>query len=105
METSLKKLVSIRFIIVILVALMLFTAFNTYLIFENTRSSLVSNAVNYDYVLSQDGDNNYKLKNMFSGYISELQGSASSAINSALMSGKSVYLNNGTYFLTDDIVI
>ncbi len=55
MEDSLKKLVSMRFIVVILVALMLLTAFNTYLIFENTRSSLVSNAVKYDYVLSQDG--------------------------------------------------
>jgi hypothetical protein len=65
---------------------------------------MTSNAVNYDYVLSQDGGN-YKLKNMLTGYIAEQPGSASSAINFALTSGKSVYLNAGTYVLTDDIVI
>lgn len=90
--------------VVILVALMVLTAFNTYLIFEGTRSSLVSNAANFDYVLSQDGSN-YKLKNMLTGYIAEQAGSASSSINSALTSGKSIYLNAGTYVLTDDIVI
>jgi hypothetical protein len=42
---------------------------------------------------------------MVTGYLVEQQGSASSAINSALTSGKSVYLNAGTYVLTDDIVI
>ena len=104
MEDSLKKFVSMRFIVVILVALMVLTAVNTYLIFEGTRSSLATNAVNYDYVLSQDGDN-YKLKNMVTGNIEEQPGSASSAINSALTSGKSVYLNAGRYILTDDIVI
>jgi hypothetical protein len=104
MEDSLKKIVSIRFMVVILVALMVLTAFNTYLIFEGTRSSLVSNAANFDYVLSQDGSN-YKLKNMLTGYIAEQAGSASSSINSALTSGKSIYLNAGTYVLTDDIVI
>ena len=104
MEDSLKKFVSIRFIVVILVALMVLTAFNTYLIFEGTRSSLVSNAANFDYVLSQDGGN-YKLKNMLTGYIAEQAGSASSSINSALTSGKSIYLNSGTYVLADDIVI
>jgi hypothetical protein len=104
MIASLKKLVSKRVIVVILVALLVLSAFNTYLIFEGTRSSLTSNAVNYDYVLSQDGEN-YKLKNMLTGYVAEQSGSASSAINSALTSGKSVYLNDGTYVLTDDILI
>ncbi len=100
----LKKFVSIRFIVVILLALIILSAFNTYLIFEGTRSSMTSNAVTYDFVLSQDGGN-YKLKNMLTGYVAEQLGSASSAINSALTSGKSVYLNAGTYVLIDDIVI
>jgi hypothetical protein len=104
MKDSLKKFVSMRFIVVILVALTVLTAINTYLIFEGNRSSLASNAVNYDYVLSQDSGN-YKLKNMLTGYVVEQPISASSAINSALTSGKSVYLNAGIYVLTDDIVI
>jgi hypothetical protein len=104
MKDILKKFVSMRVIVFILVALIVLSAFNTYLIFEGTRSSMTSNAVNYDYVLSQDGGN-YKLKNMLTGYIAEQPGSASSAINFALTSGKSVYLNAGIYVLTDDIVI
>jgi hypothetical protein len=42
---------------------------------------------------------------MLTGYVAEQSESASSAINSALASGKSVYLNPGTYVLTNDIVI
>jgi hypothetical protein len=104
MKDFLKKLVSKRAIVVILAALLILSVFNTYLIFEGTRSSMGTNAVNYDYVLSQDGGN-YKLKNMLTGYVSEQSASASSAINSALTEGKSVYLNSGTYTLTEDIVI
>jgi hypothetical protein len=104
MKDFLKKFVSIRVLVVILVALLVLSAFNTYLIFEGNRSSMTSSAVNYDYILSQDGGN-YKLKNMLTDYVAEHPGSASLAINSALISGKSVYLNAGTYVLTEDIVI
>ncbi len=104
MKDSLKKLTSKRAIVVVLAALLVLSAFNTYLIFVGTQSSMTTNAVNYDYVLSRDG-NNYKLKNMLTGYVAEQSESASSAINSALASGKSVYLNPGTYLLTDDVVI
>jgi hypothetical protein len=104
MNDSLKKFVSMRVIVVILIALIVLSAFNTYFIFEGTRSSIPSNAVNYDYVLSQD-DGNYKLKNMLTGYVAEQSASASSAINSVMISCKSVYLNAGTYVLTDDIII
>ena len=103
-ERYLKTILSKRAIVIVLVALLVLSAFNTYLIFEGTRSSMSTNAVNYDYVLSQDG-NNYKLKNMLTGYVAEQSESASSAINSALTSGKSVYLNPGTYVLTNDIVV
>ena len=104
MKAALKKLVSMRVIVIVLAALLVLTAFNTYLIFEGTQSSMSTNAVNYDYVLSQDG-NNYKLKNMLTGYVAEQAKSASSMLNSALNSGKSVYLNSGTYVLTDDVVV
>ncbi len=104
MKVALKKLASKRVILIVLTALLVLSAFNTYLIFVGTQSSMSTNAVNYDYVLSRDG-NNYKLKNMLTGYVAEQSESASSAINSALASGKSVYINPGTYVLTNDVVI
>ena len=104
MKDALKKLASKRAIVIVLTALLVLSAFNTYLIFVGTQFSMSTNAFNYDYVLSRDG-NNYKLKNMLTGYVSEQSESASSAINSLLASGKSVYINPGTYVLTNDIVI
>jgi hypothetical protein len=104
MKDTLKRILSKRAIVIVLAALLVLSAFNTYLIFEGTRSSLSSSTVNYDYVLSQDG-NNYRLKNMLTGYVADETASASSAINSALTQGKSVYLNPGTYTLTDDVLV
>ena len=104
MKYALKKILTKRAIIIVLLALLVLSAFNTYLIFVGTQSSMSTNAVNYDYVLSRDG-NNYKLKNMLTGYIAEQSESASTALNLALSAGKSVYLNSGTYVLTDDVVI
>lgn len=104
MKDALKRILSKRLIVIVLAALLVLSAFNTYLIFEGTRTSLSTSIVNYDYVLSQDG-NNYRLKNMLTGYVADEPASASSAINSALTAGKSVYLNPGTYILTDDVVI
>jgi hypothetical protein len=103
MKDALKRILSKRAIVIVLAALLVLSAFNTYLIFEGTRSSMSSSTVNYDYVLSQDG-NNYRLKNMLTGFVAEAA-SASSAINSALTQGKSVYLNPGTYVLTDDVLV
>lgn len=104
MKDTLKKISSKRAIIIVLVALLVLSAFNTYLIFVGTQSSMSTNAVNYDYVLSRDG-NNYKLKNMLTGYVMEQTASASSMLNSALSSGNSVFLNKGTYVLTSDLVV
>jgi hypothetical protein len=103
MNAALKRILSKRAIVIVLVALLVLSAFNTYLIFEGTRSSMSTNTVNYDYVLSQDGEN-YKLKNMLTGYVAEAA-SASAAINSAMSQGKSVYLNPGTYVLTNDVLV
>jgi len=104
MKEALKKILTKRTIIIVLVALLFLSAFNTYLIFIGTQSSMSTNALNYDYVLSQNG-NSYKLKNMLTGHVAEQTESASEVINSALSSGKSVFLNPGTYVLTNDIVI
>ena len=104
MKEALKKILSKRVIIIVLVALLVLSAFNTYLIFIGTHSSMSTNVRDYDYVLSQNG-NSYKLKNMVTGYVAEQKESASIIINSALSLGKSVFLNPGTYVLTSDIVI
>ncbi len=104
MNDALKRILSKRAIVILLSALLVVSIFNTYLIFVGNQSSMSTNAVNYDYVLSKNGDN-YKLKNMLTGYIAEQTESASAALNSALTAGKSVYLNAGTYVLTDDVVI
>lgn len=104
MKASFKKIISKRAIVIVLVALLFLSVLNTYLIFESTRSSMRTNSINYDYVLSHDG-NVYKLKNMRTGIVAENSQSASTAINSALNQGKSIYINPGTYVLTDDIYI
>ena len=104
MKNGLRKLLSKRSIIIILTALLILSIFNTYLIFESTRNSMRTNSVDYDYVLSHDG-NSYKLKNMLTGDVAEQTQSASAVINSALSQGKSIYLNAGSYTLTDDIYV
>lgn len=102
MKAALKKVLSKRALIIVLTALLLLSAFNTYLILE--RTSPDSNPFNYDFVLSQDG-NTYSLKNMLTGAVTDRTSSASSAINTALSQGKSVYINPGTYTLTSDVII
>ena len=104
MKNALKKMLSLRVIVIVLAALLVLSAFNTYLIFEGNRSSMSTSTVNYDYVLSQNG-NSYKLKNMLTGYVTDEPTSASFALNSALTTGKSVYLNPGTYVLTNDVLV
>ena len=104
MKDALKKIISKRAIVILLSALLVVSAFNTYLIFVGTQSNMSTNPVNYDYVLTKDGGN-YKLKNMLTGYVAEQAKSASSALNSALSTGKSVYLNSGTYVLTEDVIV
>jgi len=104
MKNAFRKIISKRAIIILLSAMLVLSAFNTYMIFIGTQSSMSTNPVNYDYVLSKD-DGNYKLKNMLTGYVAEQAKSASTALNSALSAGKSVYLNSGTYVLTEDVVI
>ena len=104
MKTNLKITISKRVIAVLLVALLALSAFNTYMIFSRPSVPVDSTAVSYDFVVSQDG-NNYKLKNMLTGSTTSVSGSASSAINTALAEGNSVYLNPGIYNLDQDILV
>lgn len=92
-----------RLVIVALIALLALSAFNTYLLWQGTNSNN-ANVLNYDFVLSQNG-NSYRLKNMLTGYISAETPNASDAFKSALIHGKSIYLNAGTYTLDSDILI
>ena len=97
-----KITISNRVIAILLVALLIFSAFNTYLILVRTGGS--TGAVVYDFVLSPSGAN-YQLKNMLTGYSTSISSGASSAINTAFDQGNSIYLNSGTYLLNQDILI
>lgn len=104
MKSALKKILSKRAILIVLVAVLVISIFNTYLILDGIRTSNSSNILAYDFVLSQDGQV-YQLRNMYNGQITTYSGSASSAINSALSQGDSIYLNYGTYILTEDVEV
>ncbi len=88
-----------RLIIIFLVALLAFSAFNTFLIFERTSGPV--GAVPYNFVISK-ASTDYQLKNMLTGSITN-SGSVSLILDSALDTGNSVYLNAGTYTLTSDV--
>ena len=103
MQVNSKITVSKRIIVVVLAAVLALSAFNTYIILE--RPNFNTNAVSYDFVLSQNG-NNYQLKNIQNGETTSVSRSGvSSAINSALARGLSLYLNAGTYVLNKDILL
>jgi hypothetical protein len=102
MQTNPKITLSKRVLAIILIAVLTLSAFNTFMILN--RPNFNSNAVAYDFVVSQNG-NNYQVKNMHTGSSTTVSGSISSAVNSALAHGLSVYLNAGTYVLNKDILV
>lgn len=102
MTVNSKIIISKRVIVILLVALLVFSGFNTYLILVRTNSP--ATAVPYDFVVSPNGSN-YQLKNVLTGYSASVSSGASSAINTAFTQGKSVYLNPGTYILNQDILV
>ena len=102
MTVNSKITISKRVIAIFLVALLAFSAFNTYLIL--VRTSGPNCAVPYDFVVSSSG-NNYELKNMLTGSSKSVSSDASNAISSALTQGNSIFLNTGNYTLKQDILI
>ena len=103
MQTTSKITISKRVIALFLVALLALSAFNIYLIVNQTINQ-ANGATPYNFILSQNG-NNYQLKNMLTGSSKTISGDASSAINTALNQGDSIYLNTGNYTLKQDILI
>ena len=101
MQAISKITISKRVIAILLIAVLALSAFNTYMILE--RPSGPYSPLSYDFVVSQDGKN-YQTRNMLTGSTS-VSGSASSAINTALTNGNSVYLNPGTYTLDQDVLV
>ncbi len=99
MKANSKITVSKHVIVVLLVALVAFSAFNTYLILD--RTSGPTGVVPYDFVVSRAGSN-YQLKNMLTGSTTN-SGSVSSILHSVFVKGNSVYFNAGTYTLTADV--
>ncbi len=103
MQAKPKITISKRVLAVLLVAVLALSAFNTYMILDHLGGQVNSSALGYDFVVSQNG-HSYLLKNMLTGSTTTVSG-ASSAINSALAHGNSVYLNPGTYVLTQNISV
>jgi len=102
MKAALKTLSSKRIFAVVLVVVLALSVLNTILILEGNRQALSTNPINYDYTLSQDGS--YRLKDMHTGYVSDYS-SASDALNTVFSEGKSVFLNTGTYTLTENVTV
>jgi hypothetical protein len=103
MYAALKKAPSKRAITIVLAVLLILTGINTYMILDGIQSSYSTNAVGYDFVLTHNNGDSYKLKNMLTGYVSDQAKEASTALNAALSEGNSVYINAGTYDLTSDV--
>jgi hypothetical protein len=102
MTVNSKITISKPVIVIFLVALLLFSVFNTYLIIVRTNGP--ATAVAYDFVISPSG-NNYLLKNVVTGFSASISSGASTAINTVFSQGKSVFLSPGFYILNQDILI
>ena len=103
MKNLMKVTLSKRVIALILAALLIVSAFNTYLILSQNQAASINDS-GYDFIVSQDGAN-YKLKNTLTNQVKYNIAEASSAINLALSEGNSVYLDKGNFTLTEDVLV
>lgn len=102
-----KLTLSNRIIVLVLVIVLIVSAFDTYLVISQNNSMNEAGSTNssgYDFVVSQDGDF-FKTRNTLTNQITNGFVTASVAINYALSHGSSVYINNGTYNLMEDIIV
>jgi hypothetical protein len=104
MKLDLKRVFSKRVTVVLLIFLLALSLYNTYMIVVMVPSNSESNPISCDFILSQDSGA-YKLKDMLTGYISTQTKNVSSILNAALTTGKSVYINPGTYVLDTDVLV
>ncbi len=96
-----------RVIGLILIVVLLVSAFDTYLVisqYSAMNEAGQTDSSGFDFVISQDGSA-FKLRNTLTNQITHGFATASIAINYALTQGSSVYLDKGTFNLTADIVV
>jgi hypothetical protein len=98
-----------RALVVICVAAILLSAFNTYLLLERTsvlqeQLSQLQNYSTYDYVIFQD-DGVVKAGNGASGSIDFSSVNASLVLNQAIAKANSVYIKSGNYTLGTDVQV
>lgn len=107
-----KMTLSTRVFVIICAAALLLSAFNLYLILDNTRVlqdklSTLQRDYSFDdsiygYVIFRDGDL-YKAKNQTSGSVDFASAAASIVISQAIAKGNLVYIKSGNYTLTTDV--
>jgi hypothetical protein len=103
-----------RVLVIICVVAILFSVFNTFLIFDSTRllqdqlsqlrRDYSANDSTYSYVIFQDGTE-YKAKNQTSGSVDFASATASLVISQAIDKGNSVYIKFGNYTLSTDVQV
>jgi hypothetical protein len=109
-----KLALSKRVCAAICIAALLLSAFNLYLILDNTRvlqdkldtlqRDYSADDSIYAYVIFRDGDT-YKAKNQSSGAVDFASAAAAIVISQAIAKGTLVYIKFGTYPLTADIQV
>lgn len=106
-KVIMKLALSNRIIVLVLTIVLIISAFDTYLVVTQylaINEAASTNSSGYDFIVSQDGDF-YRARNTLTNQIISGFISGSVAINYALTKGSSVYINNGTYELADDIIV
>jgi hypothetical protein len=94
-----------RVLAVILAAVIILSAVNTYLIFDLNRALQESaHDSAYDYVVFQDG-NTYYAKNQATGSVDFSSTNASFVMNQAIAKGNTVYIKPGNYTLSADVQV
>jgi hypothetical protein len=104
MKSNSTTVISRRVVVILFLAMLALSLFNTYLILIRTSGPVDTSAISYDFVITQV-NNNYQMKNMLTGYTTSTSESASTAINDALVHGKAIYLNPGLYILDQDVLV
>ena len=104
MQPKSKISMSKRVFAVILAILLALSSLTVYLVLERPSVSPYTGVLGYDFVLSQKGEN-YLLTDVTNGSTTNMHENASAAINIALSKGNSVYVENGTYVLNQDILV
>jgi len=101
-----KLSLSNRALTIILIVILILSAVNTAIIFvsRNDANQFAQNNSTYDYVIFLDGTT-VKARNGTTGNIDYASTDASYVINAAIAQGSNIYIKQGTYTLSSDIVV